>query len=57
MSGKGNEAYEKLDREIAAKYGHLFQRIDPSAPVREFAPADHAPEQELADDYEQNEHH
>jgi hypothetical protein len=25
MSGKGNEANEKLDREIGAKYGHLIQ--------------------------------
>jgi hypothetical protein len=39
MSGKGNEAYEKLSREIGAKYGHLLQRIDPNAPVREFKPA------------------
>lgn len=36
MSGKGNEAYEKLDREITAKYGHLYQRIDPNVPAREF---------------------
>jgi hypothetical protein len=39
VSGKGNEAYEKLDREITAKYGHLFQRINPNAPVGEFKPA------------------
>jgi len=39
MSGKGNEAYEKLAREMGAKYGHLLQRVDPNAPVREFKPA------------------
>ena len=56
---KGNEAWEKLDREMSAKYGHLLRkRIDlhtPGvryAPTKEF-PAD--PEQDLADDCEPNE--
>lgn len=37
MSGKGNDAYEKLDREITAKYGHLYQRMNPDPPPRDFA--------------------
>jgi hypothetical protein len=40
MTGKGNAAYDKLDREITAKYGHLYQRMDPAAVSREFKPLD-----------------
>lgn len=47
MSGKGNDAYEKLNRELGEKYGGLYQRLDlntpgvryaPSKPEREFKP-------------------
>jgi hypothetical protein len=38
MSGKGNAAYEKFDREMSEKYGHLYQRVQQPAVTMEFAP-------------------
>jgi hypothetical protein len=38
MSGKGNAAYEKFDREMSEKYGHLYQRVQQPAVPSEFAP-------------------
>jgi hypothetical protein len=61
MSGKGNPEYEKFDQRIGEKYGHLIQRQNPGycwPTLGEDCGNCHrcAPEQELADDYQRNDH-
>lgn len=62
MSGKGNPEYEKFDQRIGEKYRHLIQRRHSPycfPTLGEACGNCHrctAPEQELADEYERNDH-